>query len=231
MVNIADFFMACSVQAGIDRFGKDIVRQQNFKVINNGINVDKYKYSEEKHNELKKSFGMQNKIVFGHVGRFSQEKNHKFLIDLFYEIQKRMDEAILVLVGRGHLEKEIKEQVIVRGIENKVVFLGVRKDVPDLMNLFDAFIFPSLFEGFGIVGIEAQAAGLPCFFSEGIVKEAIVTKNVHVYPLELEASMWAENILKELEEFRRVDQCKAIQNAGFDIRHTSQELEKFYLAV
>ena len=142
-----------------------------------------------------------------------------------------MDEAILVLVGRGHLEKEIKEQVIVRGIENKVVFLGVRKDVPDLMNLFDAFIFPSLFEGFGIVGIEAQAAGLPCFFSEGIVKEAIVTKNVHVYPLELEASMWAENILKELEEFRRVDQCKAIQNAGFDIRHTSQELEKFYLAV
>lgn len=231
VIHIADFFMACSIQAGDDRFGKVITDKQNFKVINNGINVEQYKYSEERHRRLKKEFGMSDKMVFGHVGRFSQQKNHQFLIDIFYEIQKKQDNAVLILVGRGNLEEEVRKQISNLGIEKKVLLLGVRKDIPDLMNLFDAFIFPSFFEGFGIVGIEAQATGLPCFFSDGIVKEAVVTDNVYVYSLKLEASIWARNILKELKGFRREDKSKRVRDAGFDIKNTSEEIEKFYLSV
>lgn len=229
VIYIADYFMACSLQAGNDRFGHKIVKQDNFSVINNGIDVEKYKYSITRHETMKRLFNMSDKTIFGHVGRFSQAKNHKFLIDVFYEIQKKLENAVLVLVGRGPLEKEIRQYVIDKGLKNKVFFEGIREDVPDLMNLFDAFIFPSFHEGLGIVGIEAQAAGLPCFFSEGIVKEAIITDDVEVYSLEVPASVWANGILKRIKTFKRTDKSEKIDEAGFGINTIAKELEDFYL--
>lgn len=229
VIHIADYFMACSMQAGIDRYGERIVRQNNFKIINNGIDVEKYKYSIERHRNLKKVFKVEDKFILGHVGRFSQEKNHKFLIEIFDNIHKKIENAVLFLVGRGSLEKEIRQLVIEKGLERKVFFLGIREDIPDLMNLFDVFVFPSVFEGLGIAGVEAQASGLPCFFSDGIAKEAIITDNVYVYSLGAGASEWSKKILAVLENFERKDRSKVVEEAGFDIRHTALDIQGFYL--
>lgn len=228
---IADHFFACSRQAGIDRFGKKITESEKFDVLKNGITSDNYKYSEERHQQLKKKYGLDNKLLIGHVGRFSLEKNHRFIIDVFDKIYKEKTDSVLILLGRGKEKKSIEKYVEEKNLNKQVLFWGVRDDIADMMNLFDAFIFPSLYEGLGIVGIEAQAAGLPCFFSENIPQEAIVTNHVWQWNLEWGDEKWAINIMKILNKFQRIDSQKNILDAKYDIKNVAKDLQSFYLKV
>lgn len=227
--SIADYFFACSKQAGIDMFGSEIIEKDNFKVLKNCINVEAFKYSAERHQRLKELFKLEDKVVYGHVGRFTEAKNHQFLIEVFKKLSEKNDKAILLLVGRGELEKKIKKIVHEKKLDEKVIFMGVRDDIPDMMNLFDAFVFTSVFEGLGNVCIEAQAAGLPCFVSNAIQNEAIVSNHVWRYSLEFSSQEWAHQIEVILKTYERKDGRDEIIEAGYDVRNTAESLQKFYL--
>ena len=226
---IADYFFGCSQEAGEDRFGKSIANSGLFKVINNGIDTSEFVYTSERHLALKTEFGFEDKVIYGHVGRFASQKNHPFLIDVFNEIQKKQENAILILIGRGEEEEQIKNKVRNLKLDKKVYFFGIRSDIPDMMNLMDAFIFPSNYEGLGVVGIEAQAAGLPCFFSTGIAKEATITDQVFIYDIMDGPEMWADRILKVMSAFKREDSQQKIIDAKFDISFVAKELQDFYM--
>lgn len=229
VTKIADYFMACSIQAGKDRYGERIVNQPNFRVLKNCIDVETFRYSKERHEALKRKFGLEEQLVLGHVGRFTEAKNHRFLIDIAEKICDGDERVIFLLVGRGELETDIREYVHRKGLDSNVRFMGVRNDIPDMMNLFDAFVFTSVFEGLGNVCIEAQAAGLPCFVSSAIQDEAIITEAIWRYPLEWPAERWAEKIVDGLHKYRRKDRSSEVAAAGYDVKNIAGELQTFYL--
>ena len=230
VIHVADYFMACSEEAGRDRFGEKIAAQENFRIMNNAINAKEFTYTEKRHDMLKDRYGLSDKLVVGHVGRFAEQKNHGFLIDVFENIKKKNDNAILLLVGTGEDLDKMKEKVKNRHLEEAVRFLGIREDIPELMNLFDVFVFPSVFEGLGIVGIEAQAAVVPCFLSDAVPNEAVLTPGTWKLPLEWGAERWAVEITEKLKSFKRMDNYKRIVEGGYDIKRLAKSMEIFYLS-
>ena len=190
-------------------------------IINNGINVDEFKYNEKIRNKYRKELGIEDKIVYGHVGNFNKQKNHDFLIDLFNEIQKNSN-SVLLLIGSGSLEETIKLKVKKLNLESKVLFLGYREDVGNLLNCMDVFLFPSLYEGFGISLIEAQTTGLSVVVSKGVTEEVKISNNfyrVNNFCLD----DWI-NIINSIKTKNR----KTIINNNYDIKKTAKDLEKIY---
>ncbi len=222
-----DYF-ACSQKAGEWMFGKN----QTFRVIHNAIETRDLRYDEPIRQEARKELGVSDRFVMGHVGRFSYQKNHLFLLDIFHEVHKKKPDAVLLLVGDAVNDmsfwEQAKEKVEILGLAENVKFLGLRKDVPRLMQAMDCFLLPSRFEGLPLVGIEAQAAGLPCFFSDTITKEVGITDLAHFISLETSPAKWAEEILEKSQIPRR-DTSEEIAAAGYDIEKEIGEMEKFYL--
>lgn len=219
----ADKLFACGDEAGRWMFNTD-----NFEVLNNAIDTDLYTYNKEKADKVKKEFSIENKFVVGHVGRFNPQKNHEFLIDVFNEIQKVKEDSVLMLVGDGDLRPEIEQKVQDLGLSDKVIFTGVRSDVNDLMQGMDVFLFPSLYEGLGIVLIEAQAAGLKCVISDTIPKDGVLTKDVTSISLNQSPAVWANEILK-YQEYKRANNKEIIKKANYDIKNNAKTLEQFYI--
>lgn len=224
---------ACSQEAGKWLFGKR--RLSQVKVIKNAIQAQEYEYDEIKRQKIRLEMGIADKhFVIGHVGRFFPQKNHDFLVDIFYEIAKKKEESILLLVGGGergnqdpHVQR-IKEKVEKLELTEKVIFAGVRSDVPDVMQAMDAFVFPSIFEGFGIAAIEAQASGLPCFVSADVIPQDInLSDLVHYISLKLSAQEWAEYILRHVQEERK-SRVNEIVAAGFDIVENAKQMQELY---
>lgn len=225
----ADYNFACSHDSGISQFG----RNGAFQVVKNGIQTDKYMWNPEKRAEIRASLGLDEAFVVGNVARFVEQKNHTFLVEVFHEIKKARPEAKLMLVGQGHLEPCVRNQLEHLGILEDTLFMGVRSDVPELLQAMDVFVLPSLFEGLGIVNVEAQTAGLSCFASEKVVPpEVKLTDLMHYIPLEQSPAYWAEYILSHtIPVQKRCDQSQAIIDAGFDIRTTAEQLNNFYMDV
>lgn len=229
---IADQFFGCSIEAGIDRFGKKVVNNPKiYKTINNGIDAKQYIYNLETRNKYRDMYNVKDKLVVGHVGRFVHQKNHKFLIDIFYEIKKIRPNAILALAGRGELEEEIKQSLKELNLLDDVIFGGVRDDIADYMQMFDVFVFPSHYEGLGIVAVEAQATGLPSVLSNTIPPLVKVTDNCIFLSLNSPASKWAEETIKLYDNTNRVNTYDNIVNNDFDIITVTKELEKYYLSI
>ena len=170
-----------------------------------------------------------SQIVIGNVARFKIEKNHTFQIEIMKEITRIRSDIVLMLVGDGELRQKIEEQVKQLHLEQNVIFLGVRSDVPDLMQAMDLFLLPSLYEGLPVVGIEAQAAGLPVITSTGVTRETDITGNVDFLNLDLGAAYWAQAILQKIEGFNRHDMYEYIHNNGYDIVETAKWLQDFYI--
>lgn len=223
-----DYFLACSGIAGEQRFGKRVVQGERFQVLKNGIDASLYRYDPEKTLQAKREKGLEDKVVFGHVGRFTDVKNHEFLIDVFEQIHRKMPQSVLLLAGRGELEEKIREKAEKLGLSSSVLFLGVQEDIANLMRQMDVFLFPSKHEGLGIVVIEAQASGLPCYISSGIPEEAVVTGSVTRLSLDRTAKEWAEKILTGLEKYKRKDQYQEILHSGFDIGESCSQLMQIY---
>lgn len=223
---MADYNFACSYDSGISQFGKN----GQFEVVKNGICTDKYIWNPDIRNKVRNSFQLNGRFVVGNVARFEVQKNHTFLIKIFCEILKMNPHACLMLVGQGTLEHNIRKLVSSLGIEDKVVFTGVRSDVNELLQAMDVFVLPSFFEGLGIVNIEAQAAGLPCFVSDKVVPpEVDLTKLMHHISLECSPEEWAKQILNGSIEIKdRRDTSREIIEAGFDIKSTLDWLCRFY---
>lgn len=225
---LSNIYFACSNKAGEFLFGSTNLKKGNIYIANNAIDAEKFRYDETKRSKIRRELNLEEKFVVGHVGRFNAQKNHDFLIDIFKKINQVNNESVLVLVGNGELEKQIRHKVKQLNIEENIIFLGLRDDVQDLLQAFDVFVLPSLFEGLPLVGIEVQAAGLPCIMSDSITDEIKITDTIEFISLNKGAEYWANAILK-YSNVNRKDTYEEIVNAGYEAKRAAKKLEKYYI--
>ena len=200
-----------------------------YQVINNAIDAAAYAYSSVTRAKMRQQFGLTDELTVGHVGRFSQPKNHSFLLDIFAALLKKEPNSVLLLAGGGEGMPKIQAKAQALGVAERVRFLGVRSDVADLMQAMDVFVFPSLYEGLPVTMVEAQAAGLPCIISDKVPPECILTDGlVDVLSLSAEPETWAEKVL-EKKGLPRTDRQSEIAAHGFDITTEAVNLQEFYL--
>lgn len=224
---IATDYASCSDLAAKWMFPN--VRSDNIKMINNGIKLDLFRYNIAIRNEIRNKLNVNDKYVVGHVGRFAYQKNHEYLIDVFAKVKKSLPSAILLLIGEGVLLDNIKEKVKSLGLSQDVIFYGLSNRVYEMLQAMDTFVLPSHFEGLPIVGVEAQAAGLPVIFSSEITREAKQINEVHYLPIDRESiNIWADYIVK-LSKYKRYDTHNELLRQGFDIQQTIRELIDLYM--
>lgn len=226
---------ACSKQAGIWLFGKKGITGSNyFKVIPNSIQIDKFTYNFETRKKIRKELRLEEgQLAFINVGRLVPQKNQIFLLKVFSEILKKSSDAKLYIIGEGELKDNLLNECKLLAIENNVEFLGVKSNVGDYLNAADAFVFPSLFEGFGTVVIEAQCSGLKVFASDSIPPETKVCELVEFIGLKYNTKIWAEKIIQSMYNYdtkNRDRYAKVVKEKGYDIKDTFDELQKFYLS-
>lgn len=221
---IATHYLACGKLAGEWLYGNSKVKGK-FTVVINGIKLSDFEYNEEVRNKIRKGLNLCKDTIFCHIGRFDAVKNHGFLIDVFNEIVKIEPNSKLVLVGNGILMDEVKDKVNALGLNDRVLFLGLRNDINQILQGADAVILPSLYEGFPVTAIEAQAAGLPFFMSDSVSKEALIKSNSYALSLNDTAKQWAEFIIPRVE--RQIDNG-IMYEKGFDIQNTIESLYKIY---
>lgn len=222
---------ACSRSAGIWLFGKKQVKQDTFHVIPNAIQLDRFLYTEDKRHKMRCELGIPEKeLAVVCVARFSHQKNHGFLLSVFSEVHRKNPDSKLYLVGQGELEQEIRSQVSELGLVDSVVFLGSRADVGNVLTAMDAFLFPSFYEGFGTVMIEAQCSALPVLASDAIPYETKLCDCVEFASIQDAPDAWAEKILSLVERTQRRDNSEVIRANGYDIRQSYAWLQRFYLA-
>lgn len=184
-------YMCCSELAGRWLFGDKAYDEGKVYLLNNAIDLDKFKYDKKIKDKKRKELGIkEDTIVIGHIGRFVAQKNHTFLIDIFNQFHKKEKNSILLLAGQGPLQEEIKNKVRELGLDDSVRFLGQRNDANELYQVFDVFLLPSLYEGLPVVGVEAQASGLLCFLSDDMTKETKVLDSTVFMSLSNTAEEW-----------------------------------------
>lgn len=215
----ANVLVACSDKARECLYKKE---SKKVLIINNGIDIEKFKYNEKTRRKIREKLKFKdNEIVVGHVGRFEKQKNHKFLIKIFYEFNKINQNSKLLLVGDGKLKNKIDKLIKKYKLEDKVILLGNRKDVNDIYQAMDLFVFPSLYEGLPLVLIEAQISGLNVLISNNITKMVNITENVKFLSIKENPKVWAEEMLK-IKKIRK-DESKNVEKAGYDIKTVTSE--------
>lgn len=221
-------YMCCSELAGRWLFGDKLYDEGKIYLLNNAIDLQKFEYNEKIREEVRKELNIDEEtFVIGHIGRFVEQKNHSFLIDIFDELQKQRPNSILMLVGQGPLQDAIKAKVEQLGLKNKVLFLGQRNDAARLYQAMDVFVLPSLYEGLGMVLIEAQTAGIYCFASTEVPEIAKVTDNMEFLELTDNPKKWTEQILK-ISNYQRAGTKEIVSKQGYDIEKESKKLEDKY---
>jgi glycosyltransferase involved in cell wall biosynthesis len=224
----ADHCFACSALAGQDVFGEAAMKAGQVKVIYNAIDVGRFTYNEKVRRQVRAQLGIDTELVLGHVGRFQYQKNHPYLLEVFAAVCKKQPDARLLLLGEGEDRPAMEEKCRRLGIADKVQFLGNRKDAERFYQAMDLFLLPSFFEGLPGVLVEAQAAGLRCFVSDTVTREAKATDLVTYLSIGEPPVRWAEEILKQADYTRR-DTAQELRRAGFDVRAQAQGYRQFYL--
>ena len=217
----SDYCLACSQDAG-----EWLFPHSKFIVLNNAIDAQRFKYNPVVGADVRSEIGLNGNIVVGVVGRLTEPKNPMGTIEIFKAVHDRKPETKLLWVGGGSLEQDIRKKLEEEKLTDAVIMTGVRPDVDRLMQAMDVFILPSLWEGLPVVLVEAQAAGLPCFASEAVSREAAVTDLCTFLPLN-QPELWAEKILAA--NTQRKDTSQEIIQAGYDIHTTAKWLEEFYM--
>lgn len=227
-------YMCCTEHAGRWLFGDKAFDKGKVYILNNAIDIEKFKYNEKIRNKVRKKLNIDNDtLVIGHIGRFVKQKNHEFLIDVFKEVYQSNNNTILLLIGQGPLIDEIKEKVENFGIKDNVKFLGQRNDVNDLYQAMDIFLFPSLYEGLGMVAIEAQTSGLPCVCSTEVPEIAKITKKFKLIKLSEPAKKWSDEILKLSKKINRQDEneYEKIYQSNYNIIKEAHKLKDKYISL
>ena len=230
MERYVDYYLACSEEAAKWKFPCNVVKKGKYEIIKNGIDIEKFKFNQEIRKEYRKKLGFDDKFVICHIGRFDTNKNQKFSVDIFKEIQRKYKDTILLLIGDG--EEKTKIELIVKkyNIIDNVIFLGTRNDVGKILQAVDLFIFPSIFEGLGIVAIEAQTAGLKTFVSENIPEEANISELFERIPLEKKTE-WVNKIENYIETNGNIrkDMSEIVREKGYDSEDSARKLEYIYM--
>lgn len=216
MGSVVTHRFACSENAG-----KWMFKNRDFSVIKNAIDVEKYGYNEAVREDIRKEWKMEDKVVYSHVGIYMHAKNHLFLVEFFAEIKKLQPNAKLLLIGEGDLRSRIEGKVKELHLEKDVILTGIRNDVPQLLQMTDVFLFPSVYEGLPLSVIEAQSAGLPCLISDRITKEVVVTNQVVQLGLEEPKEIWTKEAIRlsglERKEISK-DSIQSVKDAGYDVK-------------
>ena len=221
-------YMCCSEMAGRWLFGDREYDRGNVYLLNNAIDLDKFKYNAKIRKAIKNELNIpESTLVIGHVGRFVAQKNHSFLIDVFNEFHKQNKDAVLILVGQGPLMEEIQKKVADLNLNKNVRFLGQRNNVNELYNAMDLFLFPSLYEGLGMVTIEAQANCLSCLVSDKVPLAAKISKYITFCSLNKSAKEWAEQAAKMVNE-SKIRGSKKYESGNYDIKKEAKKLENKY---
>ena len=219
-------YFTCGKEAAENLFGKKLASKSY--QMNNAIEVENFKFNSLIRDSKRKELGVDEFYNIINIGRFNSQKNQLFLLDIFAKILKINYNYQLFLVGQGELENRLKEKVKKLNLEKNVRFLGLRKDVPELLQAMDYFLFPSLHEGFSVAFVEAQTTGIQCVISDGVPAESILVKeNVKVISLKENAEQWANKIL-EIKNFERKDVSEIIKEKGYDIKENAKKLEEKY---
>lgn len=225
---VATDMLACGEEAGRFMYGK---QYKKCLIVSNSIDISKFKFTEEIRSEMRNELGIKNKYVIGHVGRFNKVKNHTFLIDVFFEIKRKIDDVCLVLVGSGEEEGSIREKIKGKGIDNSVIFLGNRDDVYKVLSVFDIIIFPSLHEGVPITLIEAQASGLPIVASDTVSNECVVNDNFLFLSLNDSVLNWSNEAIRILESVgseERIIQNMKFSDSKYNIKYLLEKIYSIY---
>lgn len=221
---ISDALVACSQDAGRALFGHSFSKRG--KVIHNAINTGVFSYNESIRNEIREQLGLKNSFVVGHVGNMTPPKNHNFILEVFRHVSLINPNAKLLLIGDGYLREKIEEKISKLGLEQRVILLGVRSDVNRYYNAMDVFMFPSLFEGLGIVLVEAQTNGLKCVYSDQVPLEADCNTDENIrLSLNESVQKWAQEICKTRG---RANNIQRIRQNGYDISYAVDDLIKYY---
>lgn len=228
LVKYSTDLVACGPEAGEYLYGKKNFAKKGV-LLNNGTYISKFEFNQDKRNEIRKEFDFDNCIVLGHIGRLNYVKNHKFLLDVFFEFQKLYSNSKLLIVGDGEERDAIEKKIKDLGIEDKVVITGIRHDVDKLAMAMDVFVFPSLYEGFPMTLVEAQATKLPCLISDTVSKSAKLIAQTQYLSLNDSTELWAKKAY-ELSQINRDDIDISTLKEDFDIKSVAKKLEEIYLS-
>ena len=226
--SLATHYFSISKKAAIWMFSKRLIASGKVQILKNGLSTEEFVYDEAKRKQLRSDFELGDNFVIGHIGRFVKQKNHIFLLEIFHEVLLLHPNSMLLLIGEGGLEENIRKRAQRLGILDKIKFIGFRKDIPAVLSAMDVFVFPSLHEGFGNVGLEAQATGLPAVMSDTIPEEILVTDKAVFLSLDQSAKEWAKTILN-YTNYKRKDEREKIIEAGYDIKDVVKTLENNYI--
>lgn len=225
---LATDYFACSKLAARWMFPNSIIKRNKYEILYNAIELSKYRFNRQKRDAIRKKIGIADDVfVVGHVGRFTYQKNHEFLVDVFCEVENQESKSLLLLIGDGPDREKIENQVAYYNLSDKVKFLGQRSDVANLYQAMDVIVLPSRFEGLCIVAIEAQMAALPIICSEELPEETNVSSDYVSLSLKLSAKNWADKILAKKGTIR-TDNTKVLRAAGYDMNVEIKRLEKLY---
>jgi len=219
-------YFACSKLVAKSMYGS-----KKATIVTNSIEVDRFKFKNENREKYRKIFNIENKLVIGHVGRFTYAKNHIFLLHIFAEICKKNNNSVLILVGDGPILNNIIEVSKELNINDHVLFLGSHSDVNELLNAMDIFLFPSLWEGLPVTIIEAQTAGLPCIISDTIPDEVCITDLVHFVSLSETALQWADIVLSTKINILREQYSEIVKDSDYNISNSIAILENEYFRI
>lgn len=225
-------YLACSKLAEKSLFTEGFIKKNKIKILKNGVEIEKFKFNELYRKKYRTELGLEGKIVYGHIGRFSPQKNHDKLIDIFYNIQKQQENSVLLLIGDGELKSQIEDKVKELEIQEKVKFIGFREDVNKILNAIDYFILPSKYEGLPVVLVEAQTNGIPVFCSDTISKEAKISDDFYTINLDEDCETIANKICNcKCGETDRKNAYKNVIENGYDIEDVCKELKSIYFKI
>lgn len=224
-----DVRCACSVPAAEWMYGN--TEAKNALILNNAVDTDKFAYSKEFSEEIRREHGVKTKYLIGHIGRFTVPKNHSFLIDTFSQLVKIRKDCTLMLVGNGEFLESIKSKVNDLGLNDSVIFVDFREDIYKYYSAMDLFIMPSIFEGLPITLIEAQANGLHSLVSDAVTKACDLTGLTEFCPLTEGALKWAQKIDEKLKNGteHKTDVADKLRESGFSLDSQAELLLKLYL--
>lgn len=221
-------YWTCSHEASNFFYSNKMIKSSKYLLINNAIDYDKYKYNEKTRNKVRKDMKWDGKVIVGNIGRLHFQKNQEFAIKVFEELNKKISNSLLVLVGDGPDSESLKQMVHTLDLDDKVAFLGMRNDIDQLLQAMDIFLFPSLFEGLSIALVEAQASGILITTSNNVSNETNMSSNIYFWDLGLSASEWADKISKLFKTYDRKKASNDIKTRGFDIRVEAKKIEDLF---
>lgn len=224
-----DEFFSCSDLASNWLYTKEVNNFKKVKIINNAIDSSKFAFNLEERNKVRKKLNINDELLIGNIGRFNEQKNHNYLIEIFNEIYKLNKKTKLILIGDGELQDNIKDKVNQLGLEKQVIFYGITNDIPELLWAMDIFLLPSLFEGKPVTIIETQAASLKAYISDVITRTVKFTKYVEYISLEKTPKEWAKLILDSKLDYDRQDMSKVVEKNEYEIKEVTKQLEKIYM--